>query len=53
MIKAVLDKEIVEDPLRDINDQTIPTTTVYNIKPIEIELGKMMNINSNLSDDQQ
>lgn len=52
MIKAVLDNEIEEDSLRDINDQPIPTTTVYNIKTIEIEPGKILNINSNLSDDQ-
>ena len=51
-IKAVLDNEIEEDSLRDINDQPIPTTTNYNNKPIEIESGKILNINNNLSDDQ-
>lgn len=40
-------------PLKYINDQTIPTTNFYNIKPIEIELGKVLNINKNLTDDQQ
>lgn len=51
MIKAVLDNEIEEDSLRDINDQPIRTTIVYNRKPIEIEPWKILNINSNLSDD--
>ena len=53
MIKAVLDNEIKEDSLRDINDQTIPKTIVYNSKPIEIKPGKILNINNNLSNDQQ
>eukprot|EP00253_Pinus_taeda_P024676 PITA_24676 len=53
MIEAVLDNEIEKDSLRDINDQPIPTTIVYNCKPIEIEQGKILNINSNLSNDQQ
>lgn len=51
MIEAVLENEIEEDSLRDINDQPIPTTTIYNSKPIEIEQGKILNINSNLSND--
>lgn len=53
MIEAVLDNEIEEDSLRDINDQTIPTTIVYNSKTIEIKQGKILNINSNMSNDQQ
>lgn len=53
MIEAVLDNEIEEYSLRDINDQPIPTTIVYNSKPIEIEPRKILNINSNMSDDQQ
>lgn len=53
MIEAVLDNEIEEDSLRNINDQPIPTTNIYNSKPIEIEQGKILNINSNLSNDQQ
>lgn len=53
MIKTVLDNEIEEYSLRDINDQLIPTTTIYNNKPMEIEPGKILNINSNLSDDYQ
>ena len=51
MIEAVLDNEIEEDSLRYINDQPIPTTIVYNSKPIEIKQGKILNINSNLSND--
>ena len=53
MIEAALDNEIEEDSLKDINFQTIPTTTIYNSKPIEIELGKVLNINKNLTDDQE
>jgi len=53
LIKAVLDNEIEEDSLRDIHDQPIPTTIVYNSKPIEIEPRNMLNINNNLSSDQQ
>eukprot|EP00253_Pinus_taeda_P036486 PITA_36486 len=53
MIEAILENEIEEDSLRDNNDQLIPTTIVYNSKPIEIEQGKILNINSNLSNDQQ
>jgi len=51
MIEAALDNEIKEDPLKDINDQTIPTTIVYKNKPIEIEPGKVLKININLNDD--
>jgi len=53
MIEAALDNEIEEDPLKDINDQTIPTITIYNSKPIEIEPGKVLNINKNLINDKQ
>ena len=53
MIEVVLDNEIEQDPLKEISDHTIPTTTIYHNKPIEIEPGKTLNINSNLSHDQQ
>eukprot|EP00253_Pinus_taeda_P024783 PITA_24783 len=53
MIKAFLDNEIEEYSLRDINDQPIPTTTIYNSTPIEIKIGNILNISSNPSDDQQ
>ena len=49
MIEAALDNEIEEDPFKDIKDQSIPTTTVYNNKTIEIEPGKVLNINKNLT----
>jgi len=51
MIEEVLDNEIEGYPLKYISDQTIPTTTVYNSKPIEIEPGKILDINKNLCDD--
>jgi len=35
MVKVVLDNKIEEYSLKDINDQPIPTTTVYNSKQIE------------------
>jgi len=53
MIEVALDNEIEGDPLKDINDQSIPTTSVYNNKTIEIELGKTLNINKNLTVDQE
>lgn len=53
MIEVALDNKIEEDPLKDIIDQIIPTTTFYNSKPIEIELGRVLNINKNLTDDQE
>jgi len=53
MIEAALDNEIEEYPLKYINDQTIPTITIYNSKPIEIEPRKVLNINKNLTDDQE
>lgn len=53
MIGEVLDNEIEEYPLKDINDQTIPRTTINNRKPIVIEPRKVLNINKILSDDQQ
>lgn len=42
----------MEDPLKDTDDQHIPTTSVHNIKPIEIEPGKILNINDSLDNDQ-
>jgi len=52
-MKDALDNKMEEDPLKDINDQTIPTTTIYNSKTIEIEPSKFLNINKNLTDDQE
>ena len=34
-------------------EQQIPTTTVHNNKPIEIALGRSLNINANLDEQQQ
>ena len=53
MIKATFDYKEEEDPLKDIPDQVIPTTYVYNIKIVEIELGKNLNINKNLTVEQE
>lgn len=53
MIEAALDTEIEENPLKDINDQSIPTTFSYNSKTIEIGPQKDLNINKNLTGDQE
>ena len=53
MIEEVLDNEIEENSLRDINQQLIPTTTIYNSQPVETDQGKILNTNSNMSNDQQ
>lgn len=48
MLKAILDKKAMEDPLKDTNNQHIQTTFVHNNKPVEIEPGKVLNINDKL-----
>jgi len=53
MIEAAFDNELEEDPLKDTHDQTIPTTSISNSKTIEIELGKTLNINNNLTPEQE
>lgn len=53
MIEAMLNNKIEEDPLKDINNQSIPTTSVYNSKTIKIEPGKTLNINKNMIADQE
>lgn len=53
MIEVALDRKIEEGPLKYINDQSIPTTSIYNNKTIEIELGKTLNIKKNLTADQE
>jgi len=53
MIEAAFDNELEEDPLKDTHDQTIPTTSVSNNKTIEIEPGKTLNINNNLTLEQE
>lgn len=52
MLKAILDNEALEDPLKYTNDQHILTTAIHNRKPIEIEPGKVLNINDSLDSDQ-
>jgi len=39
MLKAILDNEASEDPLKDTDDQHIQMTYVHNSKPVEIEPG--------------
>lgn len=53
VLKAILDNKAQGDPLRDTDNHHIPTTVVYNSRPIEIEPGKMLNINGNLDIHQQ
>eukprot|EP00253_Pinus_taeda_P013007 PITA_13007 len=53
MIEAAFDSELEEDPLKDAHDQTIPVTVVANGKVVEIEPGKTLNINANLTPDQE
>ena len=53
MIKAAFDNKEEEYPLKDIHDQSIPTTSIYNRKIIEIEPGKTLNINKNMSSEQE
>ena len=53
MIKATFDNEEEEDPLKEIQEQSIPTTFIYNRKSIEIEPGKTLNINKNLIAEQE
>jgi hypothetical protein len=53
MLQAVLDCEAQGDPLEDLMEQQILTTTVHNNKPVEITPGKSLNINANLEEQQQ
>jgi len=53
MIEATFDNDVVEDPLKDTHDQSIPTTSIYNNKTIGIELGKTFNINKKLIAEQE
>jgi len=53
MIEAAFDNELEEDPLKDTHDQTMPVTFVANSKIVEIEPGKTLNINANLTSDQE
>ena len=53
MIEASFDNELEKDPIKDTHDQTIPTTSVSNSKIVEIEPGKTLNINANLTSEQE
>eukprot|EP00253_Pinus_taeda_P020034 PITA_20034 len=53
MIEATFDNELEEDPLKDTHDQTIPTTSISNSKTMEIQPGKTLNINNNLTPEQE
>jgi len=53
MIEATFDNEVEEDPVKHTHDQSIPTTSIYNSKTIEIEPGKTLNINKNLTAEQE
>lgn len=53
MIEETLDNELEEDPLKDKHDQKILVTYVVNSKIVEIEPGKTLNINANLTPKQE
>eukprot|EP00253_Pinus_taeda_P006581 PITA_06581 len=53
MIEAAFDSELEEDPLNNLHDQTIPVNVVSNSKVVEIEPGKTLNMNANLTPDQE
>ena len=53
MIKATFDNELEKDPLKGTHDHTIPVTSVANSKIVEIEPGKTLNINANLTSEQE
>jgi len=53
MIEAASDNELEEDPLKDMHDQIIPVTSVANNKIVEIESRKTLNINANLTPEQE
>jgi hypothetical protein len=53
MLQDVLDCEAQGDLLEDLMEQQIPTIVVHNNKSVEIALGKSLNINANLEEQQQ
>ena len=53
MIEERFDNELEEDPLKDTHNKTIPTTSVSNRKIVEIEPGKTLIINANLTSEQE
>eukprot|EP00253_Pinus_taeda_P032295 PITA_32295 len=53
MIKAAFDNEVEEEPLKDAHDHTILVTSVAHSKIVEIEPGKTLNINADLTPKQE
>ena len=53
MTKAAFDNEVEEEPLKDVHDHTIPVTSVAHSKIVEIEPGNTLNINANLTPEQE
>ena len=53
MIEAAFDNKLEECPLKETHYQTIPITSVANSKIVEIEPGKTLNINANLTSEQE
>eukprot|EP00253_Pinus_taeda_P030657 PITA_30657 len=53
MIKAAFDNEVEEEPLKDAHDHTIPVTSVAHSKIVEIEPRKTLNINADLTPEQE
>eukprot|EP00253_Pinus_taeda_P026992 PITA_26992 len=53
VIKAAFDSELEEDPFKDTHNHKIHVTFVENSKIVEIEPGKTLNINANLTSEQE
>jgi hypothetical protein len=53
LIKYVLDNEAHGYPLEELMEQQISTTDVHNNIIVEITLGRFLNINANLNEQQQ
>ena len=53
MLKKFLEDETQEDLLENLDDRHIPTTAIRNNIPVEIEPGKILNINGSMDSDQR
>eukprot|EP00253_Pinus_taeda_P026620 PITA_26620 len=53
MIKEKFDNKVEEEPLKDLHDHIIPVTVVAHSKIVEIEPGKTLNINADLTPEQE
>ena len=51
LLKTILEEETQEDLMTNLNDQHIPTISICNNIPVEIEPGKILNINGSLDSD--